>query len=35
MLDVVKTKELNIIPSEHERTWNDWIGGLRDWCISR
>jgi valyl-tRNA synthetase len=35
MIEVVKTKELNIIPADHERTWFDWIEGLRDWCISR
>ena len=26
MLDAVATKELTIIPSEHEHTWNRWIG---------
>jgi len=35
MLEVVKTKELEILPSEYERDWNRWIGNLRDWCISR
>lgn len=35
MIDAVKNKELKIIPVEEEQTWYRWIGGLRDWCISR
>jgi valyl-tRNA synthetase len=35
MIDAVKNKELKIIPVEEEETWYRWIGGLRDWCISR
>lgn len=35
MLNVVATKELTILPPEHEHTWNRWIGELKDWCISR
>lgn len=35
MLNAVATKELTILPPEHEHTWNRWIGDLRDWCISR
>jgi valyl-tRNA synthetase len=35
MIDAVKNKELKIFPAEEEATWFKWIGGLRDWCISR
>ena len=35
MLEMVKTKELEILPSEYEHNWNRWIGDLKDWCISR
>lgn len=35
MIDVVKTKELEIYPVEEEETWFRWIGNLKDWCISR
>lgn len=35
MLDVVKDGSLNIVPKEQIASWNRWIGGLRDWCISR
>jgi valyl-tRNA synthetase len=35
MIDIVKNKNMVIIPHEEEETWYRWIGGLRDWCISR
>ena len=35
MIEAVKSKKLKIIPVEEEETWYRWIGGLRDWCISR
>ena len=35
MIEAVKSKKLKIIPAEEEETWYRWIGGLRDWCISR
>ena len=31
----VKTKELKIIPEQFEKTWDFWMDGIRDWCISR
>lgn len=33
--DAVRSKELQIIPKEHERTWFDWLEKIQDWCISR
>ncbi len=30
-----KKKEFEIIPSRFEKTFEDWIYNLRDWCISR
>lgn len=30
-----KNKEFEIIPSRFEKTFEDWIYNLRDWCISR
>ncbi len=35
MLEVVKEKEINIIPERFERVYYNWIENLRDWCISR
>ncbi|XP_047738230.1 valine--tRNA ligase [Hyalella azteca] len=32
---VVASGELEIIPKVHEKTWNHWMSGIRDWCISR
>ena len=31
----VRDKELLIIPSEHERTWFNYLDNIQDWCISR
>eukprot|EP00350_Pseudokeronopsis_sp_OXSARD2_P006490 CAMPEP_0170555696 /NCGR_PEP_ID=MMETSP0211-20121228/13551_1 /TAXON_ID=311385 /ORGANISM="Pseudokeronopsis sp., Strain OXSARD2" /LENGTH=532 /DNA_ID=CAMNT_0010865667 /DNA_START=475 /DNA_END=2073 /DNA_ORIENTATION=+ len=31
----VRNKELFLIPSEHEKTWFDWLEKIQDWCISR
>uniref|UniRef100_A0A0N5CD11 Valine--tRNA ligase, mitochondrial n=1 Tax=Strongyloides papillosus TaxID=174720 RepID=A0A0N5CD11_STREA len=31
----VEKGELKIIPDFHVGTWNRWLGGIRDWCISR
>ncbi|MFY7842869.1 MAG: valine--tRNA ligase [Rhabdochlamydiaceae bacterium] len=33
--DVVKNKEVKLIPSHWEQTYFHWIDNLRDWCISR
>ena len=35
MIDKVEKKELTILPEEHEKKWNEWMGQIRDWCISR
>ena len=34
-LEVVKNKEINIIPERFEKTYFHWMENLRDWCISR
>ncbi len=34
-LEVVKTKEVEIIPSEFEKIYFNWMENLHDWCISR
>eukprot|EP00903_Cladosiphon_okamuranus_P022267 g20474.t1 len=34
-VDAVKNKELRIEPAMHEKTWYQWLGNSRDWCISR
>lgn len=34
-VDIVKSKELKIVPEFHERTWFDWLENIQDWCISR
>mmetsp|Transcript_33945 Transcript_33945/g.25019 ORF Transcript_33945/g.25019 Transcript_33945/m.25019 type:complete len:326 (-) Transcript_33945:1134-2111(-) len=33
--DAVRSKQLTILPVEHERTWFDWLEKIQDWCISR
>jgi valyl-tRNA synthetase len=35
LIEKVETKELTIIPDEHEKKWNEWMSQIRDWCISR
>ena len=34
-MEVVESGELKIIPDSHKKTWNYWMEGMRDWCISR
>ncbi|MCK4891147.1 MAG: class I tRNA ligase family protein, partial [Candidatus Pacebacteria bacterium] len=34
-LEVVKNKEIRIIPERFERTYFHWMENLHDWCISR
>ncbi|XP_014297189.1 valine--tRNA ligase isoform X2 [Microplitis demolitor] len=34
-IEVVKNGEIKIIPEQHKKTWNHWMEGIRDWCISR
>lgn len=35
MQDVVRSGEIQIIPSRFNKTYFHWIDNLRDWCISR
>jgi valyl-tRNA synthetase len=34
-LEVVKTKQIEIIPSDYEKIYFNWMENLHDWCISR
>ena len=34
-LEAVEKGELKIVPAEHKRTWDQWLGNIRDWCVSR
>ncbi len=34
-IEVVKNKEIKIIPERFEKTYFDWMENLHDWCISR
>lgn len=34
-IDSVKSGELKIIPEQQIKTWNHWMEGIRDWCLSR
>jgi len=34
-VDAVRSKELKIVPEEHERTWYHWLENIQPWCISR
>lgn len=31
----VKSGELKLIPDMHVKTWDHWMEGIRDWCVSR
>ena len=31
----VENGSLKIVPQQFEKTWYDWMNGMRDWCISR
>jgi valyl-tRNA synthetase len=33
--DAVRNGDLKIVPSEHEKTWFQWLDNIRDWCVSR
>ncbi len=35
MIEGYETKEFVIIPDRFNKTFEDWIYNLRDWCISR
>jgi valyl-tRNA synthetase len=35
MLHVIRSKDIEIIPSHFEKTYFHWIENLQDWCISR
>ncbi len=35
LTDVIKEKDIEIIPSRFEKTYFNWINNLKDWCISR
>nr|XP_033328295.1 valine--tRNA ligase isoform X2 [Megalopta genalis]XP_033328296.1 valine--tRNA ligase isoform X2 [Megalopta genalis]XP_033328297.1 valine--tRNA ligase isoform X2 [Megalopta genalis] len=34
-MNAVEKGHLNIVPTIHEQSWYDWLGNIRDWCISR
>lgn len=34
-LDAVEKGDLKIVPAEHKKTWDQWLGNIRDWCVSR
>ncbi|KAL3869903.1 hypothetical protein ACJMK2_042527 [Sinanodonta woodiana] len=34
-VEAVESGELKIIPDMHVKTWNNWLGNPKDWCISR
>jgi valyl-tRNA synthetase len=33
--ELVRSKKLEIVPSDYESTWFRWMENIRDWCISR
>jgi len=35
MCEVVRSKELKILPEEYEKNWFGWLEQPKDWCISR
>jgi valyl-tRNA synthetase len=34
-IEAVRSGQVRIHPQRYEKTYLDWLGGLRDWCISR
>jgi valyl-tRNA synthetase len=34
-LEVIKTKQIKIVPDRFEKIYFNWMNNLRDWCISR
>ena len=34
-LQAVADGRLRVTPERFVATWNRWLGGIRDWCISR
>ena len=34
-LDAVQSGEIQIVPPRFEKTWNNWLEDIHDWCISR
>ncbi len=34
-IKAVQSGELKIIPEMHVKTWDHWMEGIRDWCVSR
>ena len=34
-LKVVNDGVIKFLPELHKKTWSHWMGGIRDWCISR
>eukprot|EP00591_Stephanopyxis_turris_P008443 CAMPEP_0195514532 /NCGR_PEP_ID=MMETSP0794_2-20130614/5875_1 /TAXON_ID=515487 /ORGANISM="Stephanopyxis turris, Strain CCMP 815" /LENGTH=1018 /DNA_ID=CAMNT_0040642787 /DNA_START=445 /DNA_END=3501 /DNA_ORIENTATION=- len=34
-LDAVSTGDIKIVPSRFEKTWNNWLTDIQDWCVSR
>ncbi len=33
--EAVRSGQLKIVPDMHQKTWFNWMDGIRDWCISR
>jgi len=34
-IDAVKKGDLKIIPENFVQTWDQWLGNIQDWCVSR
>ena len=34
-IEVLKNKELNLVPSRFDKIYVNWLENIRDWCISR
>ncbi len=35
MLEPIQSKTIDVIPERFEKVYSNWVGNLRDWCISR
>ena len=34
-MDAVANGDMKIVPEEQVKVWNNWLGNIRDWCLSR
>ncbi|KAI8323212.1 hypothetical protein GQ54DRAFT_258560 [Martensiomyces pterosporus] len=33
--DLVRSRDIELIPDRHRAIWHNWLNGIEDWCVSR